>query len=437
MNRRTFAKKTITGLSLFALPACSYSRIVGANERVNFAVAGLNGRGQAHVGAIAASKNASTIALCDVDSRVFARVQKSMQENGLSKAETYKDVRKLLENKDIDALAIATPDHWHAPMAIMAMNAGKDVYLEKPCCHNPQEGEWLMLVQKRTGSVLAIGNQQRSAPTSIKAMQEIREGIIGEVYNGKAWYTNTRGSIGQGKETPVPGWLDWELWQGPAPRKAYKDNWVHYNWHWFWHWGTGEINNNGLHEMDICRWALGVDIPTKVTSSGGRYHFKDDWEFYDTQIASFEFEGGKMLSWEGISCNNLPKFGRGRGATIHGTKGTILLDRNAYILYDLKGEVIKEEKEKSLSATTDIKGIGALDVYHLQNFLDAIREGTELASNIEEAHKSTLMCHLGNMAQASGKALQIDTNSGKVMNSPKAMELWGREYEKGWKPNIF
>ncbi len=436
MKRRTFVKKSALGLSLFAMPACSYSRIIGANDRVNFVVAGLNGRGQAHVGAIANSENASTIALCDVDNRVFSKVQKNMETAGLSKTATYTDIRKALENKDIDAVSIAAPDHWHAPMAIMSMNAGKHVYLEKPCSHNPQEGEWLIESQKKTGKVLAIGNQQRSAPTSIKAMQDIRDGVIGEVYNGKAWYTNSRGSIGVGKEATVPEWLDWELWQGPAPRKKYKDNWVHYNWHWFKHWGTGEINNNGLHEMDICRWALGADIPNKVTSSGGRYHFKDDWEFYDTQIASFEFPDGKMLSWEGLSCNNLPKFGRGRGATIHGTKGSILLDRNIYITYDLKGKVIKEEKEEAYSATTDLQGIGALDVFHMQNFLDAIRKGEKLYSNIEEAHKSTLMCHLGNMAQATGMTLKVDTKSGKVLNSPEAMKMWGREYESGWKPKV-
>ncbi len=433
MNRRTFTKKTTAGLSLFAMPAYSYSRIMGSNERINFAVAGLNGRGQAHIGAINACENTSISALCDVDSRVFGKVNTALGKAGFQKAQTYKDIRKLLENDDIDAISIATPDHWHAPMAMMAMNAGKDVYLEKPCSHNPQEGEWLIESKTKNKRVLAIGNQQRSAPTTIQAMQEIRVGIIGEVYNGKAWYTNTRGSIGRGKEAAVPDWLDWELWQGPAPRKEYKDNWVHYNWHWFWHWGTGEINNNGLHEMDICRWALGVDIPSKVTSSGGRYHFNDDWEFYDTQVASFEFGDGKMLTWEGISCNNLPKFNRGRGVTIHGTKGTILLDRNAYILYDLKGNVIKEEKEKSLSATTDIKGIGALDFYHMQNFLDAIRKGDSLYSNIEEAHKSTLMCHLGNMAQKTNTTLEIDTKTGKVLNSKDAMKLWTRTYDKGWK----
>ena len=304
LNRRNFVKKgLIAGAGLAAgFSAKSYGNILGANDRVNLAVAGLNSRGNAHISAAQTlSGKTRVLALCDVDNRVFAKV-KDRYKDFLSKdIKTYADVRLLLENKDLDAITIATPDHWHAPMAIMAMNAGKHVFLEKPCCYNPQEGEWLIEVQRQSKMKLQVGNQQRSASTSIEMVEKIREGVIGEVHYGKAWYANTRGGIGVGKPTEVPDWLDWELWQGPAPRKTYKDNLVHYNWHWFWHWGTGEINNNGLHELDICRWALGVDIPNLVTSSGGRFHYQDDWEFYDTQIASFTFEDEKMITWEGRS----------------------------------------------------------------------------------------------------------------------------------------
>ena len=437
MKRREFVKKSAIGLMAMAIPASSYARILGANERVNVAVAGLAGRGQGHVIAISSLKNAAVTALCDVDNRVFDKIQKGLVEKNIPKAATYKDIRKVLENKDIDAISVATPDHWHTPMGIMAMQAGKHVYLEKPCSHNPQEGEWLVEVQRKTGKVLQIGNQQRSAPTSQQAMKEIKEGIIGEVYYGKAWYSNFRGPIGVGKPAAIPDWLDWELWQGPAPRRAFKDNWVHYNWHWFWDWGTGEINNNGFHEMDICRWALGVDYPTRVSSSGGRYHYQDDWEFYDTQLASFEFEGGKMLTWEGRSCNGgIPFYGRGRGASIHGTKGTILLDRNSYILYDEKNKQVKEVKEKTESATTDIVGIGGLDVYHMLNFVNAIRENEPLNSPVAEAHKSNLLCHLGNIAQETGRTLNTNPANGKIYKDRKAMKMWGREYAKGWKPVV-
>ena len=436
ITRRNFVKKSAVGATTMAFTASSYARILGANDRINIAVAGLNSRGKGHIRAVAPIKNVTIAAFCDVDKRVFEKRQKLLTELGGNNAKTYTDIRKLLESKEIDALTIATPDHWHTPMAIMAMQAGKDVYLEKPCSHNPKEGEWLIEAQHNTGKVLQIGNQQRSAPTSIEAMQDIREGIIGDVYFGKAWYSNNRGSIGTGEKAKVPDWLDWDLWQGPAPRKEFKDNWVHYNWHWFWHWGTGEINNNGLHELDICRWALGVDYPIKVTSSGGRFHFSDEWEFYDTQVASFEYEDGKMITWEGRSCNGMKHFDRGRGATIHGTDGSILLDRNVYNVYDNKGNLIKQVKERRHSATTDTVGIGGLDVYHMNNFINSIRNSEKLNSPVEEAHKSTLMCHLGNIAQKYERVLHTDSKNGAILNDKEAMSMWRREYANGWEPKI-
>jgi predicted dehydrogenase len=435
LTRRKFIKNVVIGASAIAMPANSYARILGANERVNFAVAGLFGRGGALISAIGALKEATVTALCDVDSRVFEKSQKAVSDSGGGICQTYSDIRKLLENKNIDAVAIATPDHWHTPMAILAMQAGKHVYLEKPCSHNPQEGEWLIAVQKKTGKVLQIGTQQRSAPTSIEAIQDIREGLIGKVYYGKAWYSNNRNSIGKGQKTASPDWLDWELWQGPAPRTDFKNNLVHYNWHWFERWGTGEICNNGLHEIDICRWALGVDFPTKVTSSGGRFHFSDDWEFYDTQVANFEFANGKMISWEGRSCNGMNHYDRGRGVTLHGTDGWILLDRNAYFAYDLKGNLLKQVNERTSSATTDTVGVGGLDVYHLHNFTNAVRIGDKLNSPIEEAHKSTLLCHLGNIAQKLGKTLFPNNTNGRLKNAEE-QKFWSREYQKGWEPKI-
>ena len=329
-TRRNFVKKTLVGAAgiSIGLSAKSYARIPGANDRINFGVAGLNGRGKALVNSALGSTNTSVGFVCDVDSRVVDSAKQMVKELSDSSPKGVQDIRRLVEEKDLDALAIATPDHWHAPMALMGVQAGKHVYVEKPCCHNPKEGEMLVEAQKSYGKYVQMGNQQRSGPTSIQAVQDIREGIIGEVYFGKAWYSNKRGSIGTGKKVATPDWLDWELWQGPAPREDYRDNLVYYNWHWFWNWGTGEINNNGTHEIDICRWALGVDYPISVNSSGGRYHFDDDWQFYDTQVANFEFEGGKMITWEGKSCNSFQYYDRGRGVTIHGTKGTALLDRN-------------------------------------------------------------------------------------------------------------
>jgi predicted dehydrogenase len=432
-NRRDFLKKTaLASAGVMAWSASSYARIIGANERINFAVLGLNGRGQALIKGISKVKDTAIPIICDVDSKVLNKVKElTTQSTGLSPS-LLGDYRKVFADKSIDAVAIATPDHWHTPMAIAALQAGKHVYVEKPLSHNPLEGEILVQAWKKSGKIAQMGNQQRSAPTSIQAIKDIQAGIIGEVNFAKCWYANKRGGIGIGKKVAVPEWLDWELWQGPAPRREYFDNRVHYNWHWFWHWGTGEICNNGTHEIDICRWALGVDFPTKVSSIGGRFHFKDDWEFYDTQVANFEFANGKMLTWESKSSNNFSYFNRGRGVTLHGTKGTILLDRNDYIVYDLDNKVVKEVKEEHSSATTNTVGEGALDVYHFQNFANAIRQGEKLNAPLDEAHKSVLLCHLGNIAQKVGTTLITDPKNGHILQNKTAQKMWGREYEKGW-----
>jgi len=209
---------------------------------------------------------------------------------------------------------------------------------------------------------------------------------------------------------------------------------VHYNWHWFRHWGTGEINNNGLHEMDVCRWALDVGYPSRVLSTGGRYHFDDDWEFYDTQVASYEYEGGKQITWEGRSCNGFQFFDRGRGATIHGTEGTVLVDRNGYRLHGADGALIKQVNERARSGTTDLVGGGALDNRHLANFFAAIRDGEALNSPIDDGHVSTLMCHLGNISQYVGRSLSIDPASGRIVGDREAMRHWSRDYARGWAP---
>jgi predicted dehydrogenase len=439
LDRRTFIKKSaIAGIGGGVLLSSPTILAGSPNETINFAVVGIRSRGKAHVEAVQEVENAKVTWVCDVDDTIIEEHQKWSQETVGYTSKVEKDFRKLLEKDDVDVITIATPEHWHAPMAIMAMEAGKHVYIEKPCSHNPWENEMLVAAQKKYGKYCQMGNQQRSSITSTVAIQEISEGIIGDPYYGKAWYSNTRGAIGNGKVIPVPSTLDWELWQGPAPREEYRDNVHPYNWHWFRAWGTGEIHNNGTHEIDICRWALGVDLPHKATSAGGRYHFDDDWEFYDTQNASFEFEGGKMIAWEGKSCNGQRFYGRGRGALIHGTKGSVLLDRGGYLLYDLSGNLIKEEKEQVYGAsdTEDTRGMDGLTINHFKNFANAIRMGEGLHAPIEDASKSTMICHYGNIAQEVGGSIEIDPKTGKIRNNAEADKFWKREYEQGWEPKV-
>lgn len=441
ISRRKFITTTgltTAGLTLggLAFSAKSYGRIIGSNDRINVAMMGTNSRGFYLTEKFAQAENTLLTHVCDVDSRVVGKTIRLVEEKAGTKARGEKDFRKMLENKAIDVVVIAAPDHWHAPASIMALQAGKHVYVEKPCSHNPREGELFVEAQQKYNKVVQMGNQQRSSFESIEAMKLIKEGAIGKVYFAKAWYSNSRGSIGRGKVVPVPEWLDWNLWQGPAPREEFRDNIVHYNWHWFWNWGTGEILNNGTHEIDICRWALGVDYPTKVSSAGGRYHFDDDWEFFDTQVVNYEFENNKMISWEGRSCNSYNINGMGRGASIHGTEGSIIINRSGYKLYDNNNKLVKAASAISNNDTTNLVGGGDLDGLHINNFLNGIRKGEKLNSPIDEGHKSVLLCHLGNISQQLGRELTCDPETGRISGDEKAMKMWGREYEKGWEITV-
>ena len=316
MKRREFLKSasTITaGITILNFPV--FGKMAPSNKVV-LAVMGVNSRGAYLADCFSQLANVEIGYICDVEENAIANGMKPFA-TAERKPKIVKDIRQLVKKSDFDALVIATPDHWHTPATLMALANGKHVYLEKPCGHNPYEGELLVKAMHRYPKLLIqMGNQRRSMPNLIEAVKQVRNGLIGNAYMGKGWYANNRKSIGYGKKIPVPHTLDFELWQGPAPRRAYRDNLVHYNWHWFWHWGTAETNNNGTHEIDMCRWFLDVNFPTKVTSSGGRYAFKDDWEMPDTQTASFEFGKNKIISWEGRSCNKLAVEGAGRGFTI-------------------------------------------------------------------------------------------------------------------------
>ena len=438
MKRREFIRDTslaAAGITILNFP------VFGKNapgNKVILAVMGVNSRGAYLAENFATLANVEIAYLCDVEEKAIANGLKPF-ENAARKPTIVKDIRKLVQQKDFDALLIAAPDHWHAPATILGVTHGKHVYVEKPCGHNPYEGELLVqAMHKYPKQLLQMGNQRRSMPDLINAVKEVREGIIGNAYFAKAWYANNRKSIGIGKKVPVPSTLDFELWQGPAPRRDYKDNLVHYNWHWFWHWGTAETCNNATHEVDCCRWFLGVDYPTKVVSSGGRYAFKDDWETPDTQVASFEFANGKAITWEGRSCNNFPIEGSGRGFIIYGDKGTLVNDGNAdYKIFDDKNKLVKEVKsDVKADPTNPVSASGNLDLYHFDNFVKAIRGETQINSPVNEGHKSVLLCHLANIAQRTGRTLHCDPKNGHILNDDVAMKLWRREYEKGWEPKV-
>jgi predicted dehydrogenase len=423
-RRRFLENAALTGAAAgIALSAGQLRAAEAASNRVVVGVMGMS-RGRSLAQSFASRPGVEVKYVCDVDS-TRANDAATLIEGAVGKAPRAEtDFHRLLDDKDLDALVCAAPNHWHAPATILSCDAGKHVYVEKPCSHNPWEGEQMVLAARKSGKAVQMGSQRRSGPRWQEVMRKLHGGDIGRVYLARSWYNSLRGSIGTGKPAPVPSNLNYELWQGPAPRRAYIDNVVHYNWHWRWHWGNGELGNNGVHTLDLCRWGLQADYPIRVNSSGGRYHFNDDQETPDTQTVCYEFEGGRQATWHGLSCNKH----RSGFITFYGDDGTLETQSNGtHIVYDKNDKKVDEFGSNSQG-----------DIEHIDNFIDCIRNDTPLDLNaeIEEGHKSTLLCHLGNIAQRVGRSLQCDASNGHIVNDDEAMRLWKREYENGWEPEV-
>jgi len=429
ITRRAFLKRT----SALAAGAAAWTAArplraaPGPNDRVRVAILGCNGRGMNHIAAYLSLPNAEIAAICDVDSRALQRGLDAVAKSQANKPKGVQDLRRVLDDPGVDAVSIAMPDHWHAPAAILACAAGKHVYVEKPGSHNGEESDWIVAAARKYKRQVQMGNQRRSWPWVQEAIKALRDGEIGRLYFARAWYTNHRASIGHGKPAPVPAWLDYSLWQGPAPERPFQDNVIHYNWHWFWHWGTGELGNNGVHAIDLARWGLGVDLPRRITCGGNRYHDLGDWETPDLYVATFDF-GDKGIVWEGQSCDPRGFEGEGFGVNFYGENGTLTIGSSARI-YDLKSKLVHEIPSK-------MEGGYSLDALHFGNFLDGIREGKVLRSEIEDGQKSTLLCHLGNIAWRAGRTINFDPASRKIVGDDDAAALWRREYREGWAPQV-
>ena len=444
-SRRNFIKNTTIGTTALTIggvlpgfSARSYSRIIGANDKILVSMMGVNSRGKALASNFARQENCDVAHICDVDSRAITNCMEAIKDKQTIVPQGFGDFRKSLESKDIDAMVIAAPDHWHAPASLIALQAGKHVYVEKPCSHNPHEGEMLVEAAKRYGKIVQMGNQRRSWPKVVEGIQALKDGAIGRVYFGKGWYTNNRESIGIGKNAAVPDWLNWDLWQGPAPRKEFKDNLIHYNWHWHWHWGTGEALNNGTHMIDLLRWGLDVDYPVRVSSNGGRFRYQDDWETPDTQVINLDFDKGVSMTWEGRSCNGKYIEGTSVGVMFYGEKGSLLIPSgNAYTIFDLQSKIVKEVKDEQKIDPRDLANPAEqLDALHIKNMFDGIFNGAKLHSDVDSGHKSTLLVQLGNISQRVGHSLNIDPKSGHIVGDKEANKLWSRSYEQGWEMKL-
>jgi predicted dehydrogenase len=419
--------------------AKSYNRIIGANDRLNVALMGCGRRVSAYYDALKNKNNNVDLAyICDVMKKQREKVGKDLNGKVEGNAKLVADIHDVWNDKSVDAIFNATPDHWHAPGTWMAMQAGKHVYIEKPCSHNPREGELLVAFQQKYGKVIQMGNQQRSAKESQEIIGEIHNGVIGDVYKALAFYSNSRGAVPIEKKAPVPDGLDWELWQGPAPHRAYTDNTWDYNWHWYgWHWGTAETGNNATHELDVARWALQATYPEKVEVEAAKRHFANDgWVMYDTMDATFRFPGNKIIQWDGKSRSGYNTYGSDRGTIIYGSEGTVFVNRNGYTLFDRMGKKIRDSKSAGNEAGTALGGGGDMTDAHVANFFNVIRgKETKLNSPIEEGAISQMMCHYANISYRIGKSFQVNTQNGHILDKD-GMKLWDRQYEKGWEPKL-
>ncbi len=419
ISRRTFVTAgSIAATAAIAAPNLLLGQAKGANSRLRVGVMGLS-RGKGHIKAYLDVPNTEIAYVCDVDDARLLTGANTMKDRQAKEPQKVTDFRRILDDPDIDAISIAAPNFWHTPAAILACRAGKHVYVEKPGSYDAHEAMKLVEVAGETGRQVQMGTQRRSYPAMIEAVQKLREGVIGKLKYARCFYSSTRPSIGKGKLVDPPAGLDWEMWQGPVPDQPYKDNLVHYNWHWHWLYGGGELANNGVHSLDVARWAMGIDYPDRITCNGGRYHFDDDQETPDTASAIYDY-GDVGMSWEGSSCHRR-KPEEQSFVSIYGEGGKLDFSSANYTIFDLNGK----GSGKNVDPPSDIP--------HFTNFAKAIREGDTLNQPIKDGQISAMLCHRGNIAYRTNGAVEVDSATGKLVENPAGEKLWSREsYRAGW-----
>ncbi|MBX7166740.1 MAG: Gfo/Idh/MocA family oxidoreductase [Pirellulales bacterium] len=400
-----------------------------AADEIVLGIMGVANRGHQLAKAFAGIPGCRIAAICDVDERLRGKVAEEVTSLTGRPVEQVGDFRRLLDDQGVDALVCAAPDHWHAPATVLACAAGKHVYVEKPACHNGREGELMIAAARKHQRIVQMGTQRRSAPPIRQAIERLHAGEIGPARFARGWIVSTRPTIGRQQGGSPPAWLDYALWQGPAPEQPYRDNMIPYHWHWFWHWGTGELGNNGIHALDLCRWGLQVDRPRQVTSSGAKLFFQDDQQTPDTQLATFLFGPGgetpdKAIHWEHRTWNKRGFEDSAFGAHLYADGGSLVITSNACTFYDMDGKQL--DRQETTSGENE----------HLADFLECVRTNRAPRAEIEIGVTSTLMCHLGNIAYRTGQVVKTDPATGRPAGNAEAEALWAREYRPGWEPQV-
>jgi predicted dehydrogenase len=429
VNRREFLS-TSSSLAACGLAAGFASRVysAGADEPkrdrppVRLAVMGLNSRGVQLLPGFVSFPEVEVAYLCDPDSNTIPPAMKIVEDAGKSTPRVEKDFRVALDDPTVTALVCAAPDHWHALSTILACQAGKDVYVEKPCSHNIIEGQQMMAAARRYNRVVQVGTQRRSGADMAAMVKEIQSGRLGKVNFVRCWITSTRPNIGQVAPSPPPPNLDFNLWCGPGPDREYRKNLVHYHWHWRWDYGTGECGNNGIHALDVARWGLGIDFPDSVTCGGGKYFFDDDQETPDTQLAVFDVPGAS-IQWEHRTWSPRGIDGQSFGVEFYGSKGTLVTSGNGWTIYEGTG---KDEKVAAKHDGSEQQKT------HQQNFLDCIASREKPNADIEIGHRSALLCHLANIAWRTRSVVRFDKDREAIVGNDAAAQLMGRTYRKGF-----
>ena len=434
MDRRYFLGR-LGGASMMAATSLAARRVAASastNEQVSVAIMGVNGRGRVLAELFAAQADVDIPYICEVDRSVAGPALQTVEKAKGRTPQLVEDIRTVLDDKSVDAIVVATPVHWHAPATILACEAGKDVYVEKPMSHNVREGRLAVQAARKHERVVQVGSQSRSRPVTQKLVEFLQAGKIGDVRMAKVENTELRPNLGKLADEPVPDGVNFDLWTGPVPLLPFNRNRFHRTYSWNWHYGAGELGDNGAHWLDICRWALNVDYPLEVSGMGRKLYFDDDKQSPDTDFITYNFSD-KVIHWaERIwapygyqkSENTMLFFGT-EGMIEHGRwEG----GRYAFRVYDRKGDLVQQEQEPSPD-----EGI----VPHVRNFIECIRTRETPHADVEVGHVSTTLCHLGNIVARTGRNVRFDAQSETIPGDPEACRLLTREYREHWSSRPF
>lgn len=400
-------------------------RAVAASDKVTVCLMGVGGRGQTMAQWFGALPDVRIPLICDVDENVTGKVMKMVTESQGQAPRLISDIRRVLDDKSVDAIVMATPLHWHAPGTILACDAGKDVYVEKPASHNIREGRLMVDAARRNQRIVQMGIQSRSRPVTQRFVEYVQSGHLGKTLMAKVWNVQMRRDIGRKADEPVPAGVDYDIWTGPLPKMPFNRNRYHGTVNWHWHYGTGDIGNDGVHWLDIARWAMGLGAPRQVSGMGAKLYFDDDQQTPDTMNITYDY-GDKLIHFEQRLWNRYRLEGSENTVAVYGDQGMAQVGRwqgghHEFRVFDNAGKMIHSDREPSPDFN-----------HHARNFIDCIKSRQQPTGDIEAGHLSTVLCHLGNIVARTGRAIRYDARAEGIMDDSEAQRLVSRKYRPHW-----